>query len=177
MPDYPVPPDPDETALSDDVAGRRSSPRPSQPDRPAASKSGVVSWRTLPDEDAKAVWERLREWVEWFTIRYRISESLVPNCWYRHGNLVEELFALHISHKVAYDPADTGFGPIGWHERLSLAIPRLRNAYTGECSRGHDPHRPRSWQTPVEEWDAWTARSHAQFGTHPGAGTERKSTP
>ena len=58
---------------------------------------------------------------------------------------------------------DTGFGPIGWHERLSLALPRLSRAYSGGCARGHDPLKPRSWTAVVDEqeWDAWTNQAHA----------------
>ncbi|WP_100813446.1 hypothetical protein [Microbacterium lacus] len=42
----------------------------------------VVDWRTLTDRDARTEWQALRAWVEWFTVRYRISESVVPPCWY-----------------------------------------------------------------------------------------------
>ncbi|CDJ99839.1 MULTISPECIES: hypothetical protein [unclassified Microbacterium] len=121
----------------------------------------VVDWRTLTDRDARTEWQALRAWVEWFTVRYRISESVVPPCWYQHGHLVEELSALHAAHTAAFDRSDTGFGPIGFHERLSLAIPRLSRAYFGGCARGHDPAKPRSWNTNEQEWDAWTCQAHA----------------
>ena len=51
----------------------------------------VVDWRHLTDSAAPAEWAALRDWVEWFVVRYRIAESVVPFCWYRHGQLVEEL--------------------------------------------------------------------------------------
>jgi hypothetical protein len=123
----------------------------------------VINWRTLKKADAPAAWNELRSWVEWFTVRYRISESVVPVCWYKHGQLVEELSALHIAHAAAFDSADAGFGPIGWHERLSLSLPRLSRAYAGGCSRGHDPFKPRSWAELVDEqeWNAWTSQAHA----------------
>ena len=123
----------------------------------------VINWRTLKGADARAAWKELRTWVEWFTVRYRISESVVPACWFKHGQLVEELSALHIAHTAAFDPSDSGFGPIGWHERLSIALPRLNRAYAGGCSRGHDPLKPRSWTGFVDEqeWDAWTNQAHA----------------
>lgn len=123
----------------------------------------IVNWRTLSAADAPAAWRELREWVQWFTVRYRISESVVPACWYKHGQLVEELSALHTAHTAAFDPSDAGLGPIGWHERLSLTVPRLSRAYSGGCSRGHDPLKPRSWTGVVDEqdWDAWTNQAHA----------------
>lgn len=123
----------------------------------------VVNWSTLTDADAHDAWDRLRGWVEWFTVRYRISESVVPSCWYKHGQLVEELSALHTAHTAAFDPSDAGFGPIGWHERLNLALPRLGKAYSGGCARGHDPLKRRTWTGVVDEqeWDAWTSKAHA----------------
>ena len=52
----------------------------------------------------------LRDWVEWFTVRYDVPVSVVPNCWWRHGALVEELSALHVAHLAAFDASDAGFG-------------------------------------------------------------------
>lgn len=123
----------------------------------------LVDWRTLSDADALAAWNSLREWVEWFSVRYRIPVSLVPGCWYRHGRLVEELSALHGAHTAAFDPLDSGLGPIGWHERLDLALPRLRHAYYGGCSNGHQSHTARSWTKTTEEqaWRRWTRDVHS----------------
>ncbi|WP_345803365.1 hypothetical protein AAIB33_09865 [Microbacterium sp. AZCO] len=130
---------------------------------PAASSAPVVDFRTLEGADARAAWDLLREWVEWFAVRYNISASIVPACWFKHGALVDELSALHIAHTVAFDPSDTGYGPIGWHEQLSVAMPRLRRAYYGQCSRGHDSFKPRSWTNAVneQEWDGWVKGAHA----------------
>jgi hypothetical protein len=127
-----------------------------------AESSATVDWRTLKDADARAAWDSLRDWIEWFTVRYKISESIVPVCWYKHGDLVEQLAALHASHTVAFDPSDNGFGPLGWHEELSLALPRLRHAYYSRCSRGHDRFKPRSWTNPNDEheWGGWINQTH-----------------
>lgn len=123
----------------------------------------LVDWRTLPDTDARAAWNSLREWVEWFTVRYQIPVSIVPACWYRHGRLVEELSALHAAHTSAFDPLDSGLGPIGWHERLDLALPRLRHAYYGGCSNSHQSYSPRSWAKATEEqaWNRWARDAHS----------------
>ena len=159
MSDYDDPPD-----LDDRIAEEMSD---FEPDLRSGSSAPIgtptVNWRTLKDADARAAWNALRSWVEWFTVRYEISESVVPVCWFKHGDLVEELSALHIAHTVAFDTSDAGFGPIGWHERLSLSIPRLRRAYAGGCSRGHDRYKPRSWTNAVDEqeWDAWANQAHA----------------
>jgi hypothetical protein len=111
---------------------------------PATTLGSVVDWRTLKDADAPTAWNALREWVEWFTVRYDIPESMVPACWFRHSHLVDELSALHAAHLAAFDVSDSGFGPIGWHGRLSEARPRLRRVYYSQCSNGHRSHAPRS---------------------------------
>jgi hypothetical protein len=127
----------------------------------------VVNWRHLPDDEAPAEWEALRAWVEWFTSRYHVPISVIPNCWWQHGHLVEELSALHTAHTAAFDPADAGLGPVMWHERLTIALPRLIRAYGGGCNNGHTTTRPRAWDnvTSEQDWDAWTTRSHAHPGT------------
>ena len=119
----------------------------------------VVNWRTLDPEQAPQVWEELRKFVEWFTTRYNLSSSVVPDCWFQHGAMVEELSALHIAHTVYFDPADGGAGPIGWHERLTLAITRIKAAYSNNCQRGHAATAPRVW-APHPNWASWITSSH-----------------
>ncbi|MGN6221666.1 MAG: hypothetical protein ACTHNQ_19370 [Microbacterium sp.] len=123
----------------------------------------IVDWRHLSDEQARAEWGMLREWVEWFTVRYNVPVSVVPPCWFKHGALVEELSALHIAHLAAFDSSDTGLGPIGWHERLAQANGRLQRAGAG-CTSGHFDVKPRSWNAALDEteWDAWIDQSHAR---------------
>lgn len=135
----------------------------------------VTNWRELPDADAPERWQTLRSWVEWMTVRYNVPVSVVPDCWWRHGRLVEELSALHTAHIAAFDPSDAGFGPIGWHERLAIALPRLSHAYGGGCSNGHRPTKPRSWTnaTNEQDWTSWTSLAHATEGTTPSP-DERK---
>jgi len=136
--------------------------------------SHPVDWRHLQPEQVSVEWTALREWVEWFTVRYTVPVSVVPDCWWRHGALVEELSALHVAHLAAFDDSDSGFGPIGWHERLALARPRLQNAGAG-CASGHFELKPRSWDAATDEaeWDAWITETHASRDTavsHQGKG-------
>lgn len=124
----------------------------------------VTNWRELTGAEATERWTALRNWVQWWTTRYNIPVSVVPNCWWQHGNIVEELSALHTAHVAAFDASDAGFGPIGWHERLAIAVPRLSRAYGGGCNNGHKPPKPRSWAgvTDEQEWTAWASQAHAQ---------------
>lgn len=137
----------------------------------------VVNWRELDDNQARAEWVALRSWVEWMTVRYNIPVSMVPACWWQHPALVEELSALHSAHEAAFDERDTGFGPVNWHERFATAQTRLSRAYSGSCSDGHSPRKPRSWSgvTDEDEWDAWTNRAHAD--QPPRAGNRKEGRP
>jgi len=126
----------------------------------------IVNWRDQDDDLAADAWDSLRSWVEWFLFRYDVPPTLIPDCWFRHGALVEELSALHVAHVAAFDPADTGFGPISWHERFTLARDRFKAAYKNGCLNGHVDPRPRVWQVDAQEWAAWCTSTHA----HPQQG-------
>lgn len=122
----------------------------------------VVNWRTLESERAPEVWNDLGDWVDWFTNRYRLPARKIPPCWYRHGALVEELSALHTAWLVSFDRLDAGYGPIGFHERLAVALPRLASWYAGECHDGHTelPHVG-AGASDGREWSEWIKDSHA----------------
>jgi len=135
----------------DDPSSRRS---------PGMLGVAVVNWRTLPDSEAPQVWTDLGAWVSWFIHRYNLPARKIPPCWFKHGALVEELSALHTAWLVSYDSLDAGFGPIGWHERLAVAIPRLATWYNGECHNGHT-ELPNSAEAVAPGWRDWITQSHA----------------
>jgi len=165
----PIDPDELEALIAAQVAGPPLGTRPGE-----ATPTGPVSWRTLAPGDAARVWEELRDWVEWFTVRYNIPLTTVPACWYRHGQLVEELSALHTLHQASFDPADTGYGPIGFHERLTPALTRLQRAGSG-CATAHIDLKPRTWPSrPGADWDAWITQTHAHGDTPVPPEEERK---
>ncbi|GAA1448977.1 hypothetical protein [Leifsonia poae] len=122
----------------------------------------VINWRTLEDADAAQVWTELRDWVTWFTHRYNLPIRKIPPCWYKHGALVEELSALHTAWLVSYDSLDAGYGPIGWHERLAVAIPRLAGWYNGECHNGHTELPQNGADAAPTGWVDWISQSHAR---------------
>ena len=121
----------------------------------------VINWRTLEDEGAPQVWTDLRSWVVWFTHRYNIATRKVPPCWFQHGALAEELSALHTAWLVSFDSLDAGYGPIGWHERLAVAIPRLATWYNGECHNGHTELPQTGDDAVPAAWADWIRHSHA----------------
>jgi hypothetical protein len=128
----------------------------------AAPGTRAVRWRDLPADQAAVEWRTLRDWVQWVTNRFDVPVSLIPNCWWQHPALVEELSALHVAWRTAYDKQDTGLGPVMWLERWHNAKPRLRAAYPGSCTNGHHPPTGRSWKDTIDqgEWDAWVKNAH-----------------
>lgn len=104
----------------------------------------VVRWDDLTGADRANMWQRLAKFTDWLIVRYAIPASMIPDCWYRHPGVVEELTALMLAHEVSFDDLDSGLGPIGWHERFALMKLRLQDLYRGECQTGHIDTRTRA---------------------------------
>jgi hypothetical protein len=116
---------PDATALDalvEEILGR--APRP-------------VAWTRVTAADAPAQWAALDAWVRWLVTRYALDHRDVPQCWYRHGCLVEELSALRCAHMMAFDPSQSANAPSDWHTTFGNARARIRdwNARAG-CKPG-----------------------------------------
>lgn len=100
-------------------------------------------WRYVSAAEARGLWIRLREWVDWVNVRYFASswESIRP-CWFRHPAAVEELTALWAAWESAYRaPDDGGEGfsdaALWWHEKLHTVVLRLWDKQFAECKAGH----------------------------------------
>ena len=99
-------------------------------------------WRHVSATEARGLWVRLREWVDWVNGRYFASswESIRP-CWFRHPAAVEELTALWAAWESAYRAADNGEGfsdaALWWHEKLHAVVHRLWDEQFAECKAGH----------------------------------------
>jgi hypothetical protein len=93
-----------------------------------------------------------------------VPVTTIPNCWRQHPALVEELSALHVAWRTAYDKQDTGLGPVMWLERWYAAKARLREAYPGSCTTGHKDAKRRSWDgvTDQGEWETWAKDAHGE---------------
>jgi hypothetical protein len=83
-------------------------------------------WRDMDPRTASHVWDHLGKWVQWLVATYHLTSSVVPDCWWRHSEIVAELYALQRAEQASYTEDDGGFGPLGFHERLEHCIARLR---------------------------------------------------
>jgi hypothetical protein len=119
----------------------------------------VVNWRELTDAEAPAVWRELGDWVAWLVFRYAIPANVISNCWFKHGGAVEELSALHACWLASFDSTDSGYGPIGFHERLELAQSRIKRLLVG-CQSDHYDSRTRIERLDAD-WSEWITSSRA----------------
>ena len=130
---------------------------------PGGAAEPTYRWRDLDSVSAPQAWTALGRWVSWFVATYRLTTSVVPDCWWRHPEIVAELYALHKAELASYTAADPGFGPLGFHERLPLAIERLRLETRTIGCVGLQAHRetsPRLLPTDDPDFLTWAAESH-----------------
>jgi hypothetical protein len=82
----------------------------------------------------------LGRWVTWLSRRYHLSDT-IPDCWARHGALVEELLALHVAWNDAYRRPDApATAPLGWHDAFARTRERIRAWNRWGCAA--NLHRP-----------------------------------
>ncbi|WP_051388797.1 hypothetical protein [Arthrobacter sp. 35W] len=98
-------------------------------------------WRDMDPRTAHAVWHQLGAWVEWLVTTYHLPTSVVPDCWWKHSELVAELYALQRAEQASYTEDDGGYGPLSFHERLTHSIERLREHTRSAGCVGLQAHR------------------------------------
>ena len=64
--------------------------------------TGPITWAFLTDEQETEQVKELRLWVEWLVWRFALDHRTIPECWARHGAVVEELSALYTAWQDAY---------------------------------------------------------------------------
>lgn len=88
-------------------------------------------WRDIPVEDQPDAWNGLRQWVDWLVKEYRLPTAVVPPCWYRHTDVVAELYAAMCMEYKVWEEGEPGLNPMMfWHPNLQQMIFRLREAVT-----------------------------------------------
>jgi len=100
-------------------------------------------WHLLSAEQAEQRWLQLREWVDWFVVRNDIGPKEVPDCWYLHGGLVDELEALRWAWIESSKPDAKGTDAIWWRDALHRARTRWLLFNPNGCGTAHTETRPR----------------------------------
>lgn len=101
----------------------------------------AIAWATLDEAETADALMELEDWIQWLTSRYGLDHRHVPACWTGHGELIEELSALHTAWHRAFAPDAAGDAPLRWHEAFDAARSRLVDwvARTGCSPREHRP--------------------------------------
>ena len=118
-------------------------------------------WHMLTAEQAEKRWIELRAWVEFLVQRNNIGAKEIPDCWYLHGGLVDELEALRWAWLEANRPEAKGTDPIWWRETLGRARTRWHQFNPNGCStRSHSESTPRPF-TDEKDWRNFLAEELA----------------
>jgi hypothetical protein len=84
-------------------------------------------WRDIPASDQPAAWNGLRTWVDWLVKEYKLSGAIVPPCWYKHSDIVAELYAAMCMEYKVWEEGEPGVNPMMfWHPNLQQMVHRLR---------------------------------------------------
>lgn len=113
-------------------------------------------WREIPPEQQQEAWVGLRRWVDWFTHEFQLPSQVVPACWYRHPNLVQELYAAMSMEYKAWEEGTPSLTPMMmFHPNVAAMIQRLRDMVqeAGTCAKGE--HKPISRMIRNYDEDDW----------------------
>lgn len=92
------------------------------------AKPRPIDWTRLSGPYADDALAALDLWVRWLVTRYAIDAREIPPCWAEHGDIFEELSAIHTAHGGAFDPTGPLTGPADWHAMLAITRGRLQQA-------------------------------------------------
>lgn len=101
-------------------------------------------WHMLTSEQAEKRWLDLRAWVEFLVKRNNIGSKEIPDCWYLHGGLVDELEALRWAWLETNKPDSKLTEPIWWREALHRARTRWASFNPNGCTSTHSETRSRA---------------------------------
>ncbi|WP_051274927.1 hypothetical protein [Cellulomonas sp. URHD0024] len=99
-----------------------------------------IVWSAFSDQEQENLLEDLELWVDWLVERYRLDHRVVPPCWMRHGELVEELSALHLAWQSAFASSATADSPLNWHEHFAVSRQRVAD-WVSRTGCRPDAHR------------------------------------
>jgi len=86
-----------------------------------------VRWRDIAAHQQAEAWNALRNWVDWLIAEYRLSVYDVPACWYKHSNIVAELYAAMCMEYKVWEEQEPGLSPtMFWHTNLQQIVMRLK---------------------------------------------------
>lgn len=102
-------------------------------------KTPPLSWLDLDESEgpaaAQTVLEELSLWLARVFLRYPDGAAALPECWWWHPDVVEELVALMRAWLAAYADGDaTAARAADWHDRYRPGVVKRIRQATGNCS-------------------------------------------
>ena len=123
---------------------------------PAANAPHPIAWPTLNAREIATEWHSLRTWVVQLRTRYP-NAVRIPECWWRHNDLVEALSALRDYERACFRPAAPATAAVEWHRAFRDIEARMetwiKRFTCGIAGRGHDV--PSIASDPPEDWAAF----------------------
>jgi hypothetical protein len=107
------------------ATGKTNPTTPGERLRKSVMGPEVICWPALPPDKEQAVTAEMVEWVTWLTRRYDLDRRTIPECWGKHGALVEELSALRSAWQLAFSRTAPKDAPLTWHSGFAQARARL----------------------------------------------------
>ncbi len=112
----------------------------------------VVAWEDLTASEYAGTLRELESWVHWLCETYVLDAAAVPNCWYAHPDIREELGHLWAGWLMTRHPqAGVGAVGLGWDRNREATLVRCRTMTSAAgCSptQGHRDRMARQW--PVD---------------------------
>jgi hypothetical protein len=108
-----------------------------------AQQAARKPWSDLTPEEADQRWKELHAWVQELLARNNIGPKEIPDCWYRHNGLVDELEALRWAWLELNNPESKCSEPIRWREALHRARGRWPLFNPNGCATTHSESRAR----------------------------------
>jgi len=114
----------------------------------------VLFWPDIPPDEIESAWEDLRAWVAELLGRFQwIDHHVVPNCWWRHNELVEVLSAIRGHAQIAFLAGQPPTAATDWFRSMRdlLGMARTWVAESG-CAAGHVERAPRVTSIDPDDW-------------------------
>ena len=105
---------------------------------------GPIYWPTRDPDQVEFDWPCLAEWVNRLRARFPHMTARIPDCWYRHNDLVEALLALRDHERVSYSSTAPASAAVEWHRAF-----RDMEAPLGQLDQAVHLHRPRQGPPPT----------------------------
>lgn len=118
-------------------------------------------YRDLTSEERPAVMADLREFVYWLMATWELSKDVIPPCWYRHQELVEELYAMRVSEESAYGSGSPTPAPgFSLMPYIAAMISRIRSeaSHWTPCVMNKQHQETSAWRPLVydeSDWASW----------------------